>query len=133
MAGGGAGSGPDGNGDDRRGADGLAGALPRLNQYFDALSNERRRYLLYYLQGRATASVDDLARAVVARETARPPGSLAEDDYANAMSELHHKHLPRLVDYGLVEYDPRSRQVRFRESNRTFAALLWLSQLLEGG
>ncbi|WP_137283396.1 DUF7344 domain-containing protein [Halorussus salinisoli] len=109
-----------------------SGRLPQLNQYFDALANERRRYALYYLSRHGTASEEELARHVVARETGRSPSALSEAEYERAISDLHHKHLPRLADYGLVEFDPRSRMVRFREPTRTLATLLWLSQLVEG-
>lgn len=114
------------------GADSASGSVGRLSQYFDALAAERRRYVLYYLSQRGTASVDELTRYVVARETGRSPDSLSKQASEPVASELYHKHLPRLADYGLVEFDPRSKHARFREPTRTFSTLLWLSRLVEG-
>ncbi|MFC7080902.1 DUF7344 domain-containing protein [Halorussus caseinilyticus] len=143
MSDAGAGSDPDENDGDEPGAGGpgtsgpeaggpTSGGLPRLDQYFDALSNERRRYALYYLSREEVANEDELARYVAARERGRSPSALSESAYERVRSDLHHKHLPRLADYGLVEFDPRSRVVRFRNPTRTLATLLWLSQLVEG-
>lgn len=114
------------------GSNAARGGVGRLNQYFDALAGERRRYVLYYLSRHGAASVDELARYVVAREAGRSPDSLTEGATGRVASELYHKHLPRLADYGLVEFDPRSEHVRFREPTRTFSTLLWLSRLVEG-
>lgn len=107
------------------------GGLPRLDRYFDALVDRRRRYALYYLRRHGSASVEELARHVAARETGRPAADLSTDEYEQVQSSLYHNHLPRLADYGLAEFDPRSEMVRFGEPPRTFATLLWLSELAE--
>lgn len=122
------------NGEARRNdwAGGPSGGVEQLSRYFDALADERRRHALYYLRQHGTASLDELARHAVVRETGHPPDERSDDEYERVKSELHHKHLPRLADYGLVEFDPRSEQVRYREPTRLFSTLVWLSRLLEG-
>jgi DNA-binding transcriptional ArsR family regulator len=108
------------------------GGLPALDRYFDALSDRRRRYALYELQRSGSVSEEELARRIAARETGRPADDLAAEDYRRVQSDLHHDHLPRLADYGLVAFDPRSEAVRYEDPPRTFAVLLWLSYLVEG-
>lgn len=82
-----------------------------LNAVFEALCNERRRYLLYYLnrQPRKVAEFDELVEYVTVLETAGNP-----DDGARKHVEasLHHIHLPKLADLGFIEYDARSQTVR---------------------
>lgn len=107
------------------------GGLPRLDRYFDALADRRRRYALYYLRRHGSASVEELARHVAARETGRPAADLSAEEYEHVQSSLYHNHLSRLADYGLAEFDPRTEMVRFGEPPRTFATLLWLSELAE--
>lgn len=33
-------------------------------------------------------------------------------------TELHHVHLPKLTDEGVIEYDPRSQQLRYHGEKR---------------
>lgn len=102
-----------------------------ISQYFDALRNPYRRQILYYLNDSGTANIDELARQITAQETDQSPSELTEDDYQPIRQQLHHKHLPRLADYGLIEFDPRSGDVRFHSPPHAFMVLLWISQLLE--
>lgn len=109
----------------------IGGAFSQLDYYFDALSDQRRRYALYYLSQRDSANVDELARQVTAWEMGRLPATLTAKTYEPTRVELQHNHLPRLADYGLVEFDSRTNEVRFREPTRAFMALLRVSQLIE--
>lgn len=85
------------------------GSLDRL---FKLLANERRRRILFYLDGKEgdVASIVELIDYVVVHE-AESVDDLTSDEVAIA---LYHKHLPKLADAGLIEYDARSRTVRYR-------------------
>lgn len=109
------------------------GGLSSLNRYFDALADPRRRHTLYYLNDHRTEpiTIDELARHVTAMETEYAPDTLVEADYADIKRELYHNHLPRLDDYGIIDYDPRSGDMRFHQSSRGLLLLLWVSQLIE--
>ena len=83
-----------------------------MNQLFDVLADERRRRLLAYLHRKDgdVASLSELIDYLVVHEA----DSVADLDTDDVAISLSHKHLPKLVDVGLVEYDARSRTVRYR-------------------
>lgn len=74
------------------------------------LASERRRVALSVLAGRSTpVDLSELAATVAARETD------TDADDARAVERvavaLHHAHLPKLDDFGVVDYDPEARRV----------------------
>lgn len=65
---------------------------------FDLLRASRRRYVLYYLlSNRDSTTVDALATHVARREGLDDPDRVA--------TSLHHSHLPKLADAGLVSVE----------------------------
>lgn len=75
-------------------------ASESLDDLFQALSDERRRQVLFALldhDGRGAVSVPD------GGSTGGEPGS--------RRVEMHHVHLPKLVDMGLVEWDRDASRV----------------------
>lgn len=86
------------------------------DECLELLADERRRLTLDVLAGR-TSPVDlaDLAPAIVARQdgidatTATAPGG--DGPTHRVAVALHHHHLPRLDEAGLVRYDPAERTV----------------------
>lgn len=83
---------------------------------FELLSNDRRRLVARVLSNRReTLSLEELATEIAdSGETALPGGG------ADLRVELHHCHLPKLADAGLVRYD--------RDANR-LTPLAGLAQL----
>lgn len=78
-----------------------------IDASFDALSDPCRRSLCRYAMRTETDTVtrDELADYIVDR--APEMATAALDHHALAM-ELHHVHLPKLDETGLVEYNPQS-------------------------
>lgn len=75
------------------------------------LAVERRRVTLDVLTNRsAPLSLDDLANDVAEREVSDCVAT-AESVGRVAVS-LHHQHLPKLADFGVVDYDPAEQLVR---------------------
>jgi hypothetical protein len=76
----------------------------------DLLSDRRRRVVLDVLRARVTPiSLDSLAEAVAVRETdCDTPGPETVDTVALT---LHHNHLPRMANVGVLDYDAESRRV----------------------
>ena len=105
---------PQGEGGDHQGLTEPAAELS-LDEVFELLADRRRRLVIYVLAeqpGRAMA-FDDLVDAVVelaADLGGRPWIDEKRDDLA---AELYQHHLPKLADAGLLEYDVRSRTVRY--------------------
>lgn len=67
---------------------------------FPLLANDRRRNVLRSLPEHDTISLGELAERLAVRE--RDP---TYDRYERILTDLHHSHLPVLVDSGLVHYD----------------------------
>ncbi len=83
--------------------------MDTTSDVFDALSEPRRRYVLYSLADSTTPmDVETLAQLVAKWEVGRPdPGRIQRVHLT-----LVHNHLPKLADAELVEYDPDERTVR---------------------
>lgn len=91
---------------------------------FDLLSDQRRRTVLDILRARD----DPLALADVAREVVRdedtPIDAVPAEDLERVHSRLYHQDVPKLADYGVVEYNVERRTVALTEQARQLA-LLW--------
>ena len=109
------------------------GRVKQVNRYLEVLTDSRRRHALYYLnehRGEVT-TLDELARQMEAAESEYSPDTLVEEDYADVRLELYHKHLPQLADYGIINYDSRSKDIRVNQLSRLLLILLWVSHLIE--
>lgn len=87
---------------------------PALDDLYRLLADHRRRAVLYVLAEANTRvhSVADLATRI-----SRLEGG-AESDSRDVWVELRHKHLPKMAECGLVEYDERSEVVVYRGDDR---------------
>jgi len=87
---------------------------PSLDTVFDLLSDRRRRYALYHLVGEGPGTVDytALAERIASWEVA--DGDPSESRVETVAADLYHSHLPKLDAENVVEFDPRSGDVRFR-------------------
>lgn len=92
---------------------------------FEAMSNRRARYVLSYLDSVSVdvLELDDLADGVAEWEieagVATDPGECRH----RVTVDLHHHHLPKLAEAGLVDYDPRTKTVRNWGDDRIRACL----------
>ncbi len=88
-----------------------------LDATFDALADAERRMILHYLTDAADheATVDELVSYITQQE-ANHTGELPSRD--SIEMRLHHIHLPKLVEVGLVEYDARTEQLRYWSDDR---------------
>jgi hypothetical protein len=76
-----------------------------METVFEVLADETRRGICRFLVAEAPSvvTVDEIA------------ASLTDDDAARRRLALncHHRHLPKLDEAGLIEYDARSNAVRY--------------------
>jgi hypothetical protein len=88
-----------------------------LDVLLDVLADEQRRCLLAYLLDRdaIVESFENLTDGVI-EELERRRGVRPSREVIG--TDLRHRHLPRLADVGALEYDPRSRTVRFHGHER---------------
>ncbi|WP_202932535.1 DUF7344 domain-containing protein [Halorussus salinus] len=88
-----------------------------LDATLELLANHDRRAVLSYLREGSdrTATVDELTDYLVERRTVRTGERPAR---SHVRSTLHHIHVPKLVDAGVVDYDPRTEEVRYWGSER---------------
>ncbi|MFC4448014.1 DUF7344 domain-containing protein [Halorussus aquaticus] len=88
-------------------------ASPELDAAFEVLADAHRRYALYYLRGRESAALDEVATVVAGwLGTRDDPGDMvAPRDRDSVRTALHHVHLPRLAAAGYVSYDADSGAV----------------------
>lgn len=78
-----------------------------VDAVLDALSHRYRRILLTHLADEGpTVELGDLVATVAEREHDAPVHELAESEVGQIHLELHHLHLPKLSDHGLVTYEP---------------------------
>lgn len=78
---------------------------------FGALAHQRRRCVLYYLRDNEQASIDDLASHLTALEQDTPRNEMTPEAIKQVKTTLIQIHLPKLDDYGLIDYDRRSETV----------------------
>jgi DNA-binding transcriptional ArsR family regulator len=84
-----------------------------LSRVFAALAHQRRRYALYYLRDNEQVQTDELACQIAAWERAVPVDEVSTEATEHVYTELVHTHLPKLEDYGFVDYDRRSGDVGY--------------------
>lgn len=90
----------------------------------ELLAGRRRRYVLYYLMNAPDDSVDLEELVDRVRDYEREAeGSVPDEHRHRVATSLHHCELPKLVDHGVVDYDPRSGTVRYH-GDRTCEQLL---------
>lgn len=80
------------------------------SKYHELLAADRRRTTLDVLTS-LTAPIDlmDLADRVAAREL--DLGCVDEATVERVAISLHHTHLPKMADLGVIDYDPDSSRV----------------------
>lgn len=76
---------------------------------FEALADGQRRALLAFLLDAREATVEELAAVIEEQASGYRRGGHGSD----LVVRLHHVHLPKLADAGLVDYDHGSGQVKY--------------------
>ena len=87
------------------------------SEYYQVLSSDRRRTTVEVLAERTTpVDLEALAAAVAIRET--DGDEVTEEVVTQVASTLHHIHLPKIADFGVVEYDANATRVEACLRNR---------------
>ena len=89
------------------------------DEVYELLSNARRRFVISYLRGREEpVPLSELSDAVASWENEVPAEELTDQQVKRVYVSLYQTHLPKLSDFGLVEYDRDEGTVELTESVR---------------
>lgn len=81
---------------------------------FEILSNADRQHIVEeLLESDGRSNVGCLSQQLAARRE----NNASEAERERAKLELYHDHLPRLADYGVIEFDQRTGDVVLRDSS----------------
>jgi DNA-binding transcriptional ArsR family regulator len=87
----------------------------QVSEFLEMISSKRRRYVLYALQSEKKATFGEVSDRVAIWETETPLEELDERTRQNIRVDLHHTHLPKLEDAGIIRYDRQSGVVHLRD------------------
>lgn len=88
-----------------------------LDTTLEILANNDRRAIIEYLRDAAdqTATIDELANYLISQKSKQSEEYPGHD---HIQTTLHHIHIPKLVDAGLIDYDARNQKIRYWGSDR---------------
>ena len=90
-----------------------------VDETFSLISDSRRRFTLYFLLSNGQANIETVSLQIAAWEQDKTIASVSEKTQETIKISLHHNHLPKLVESGIIEYDSRSGDIvrgdRFNE------------------
>jgi hypothetical protein len=83
----------------------------------EVLSNRRRRFAIHFLKrrGRSEVTVSELAERVAGWEYGKDVDRLTHRERKRVRNALRQFHLPKMDDYGFVEYDAQRGRVSLTE------------------
>lgn len=95
----------------------------RLDACLRLVSDKHRRVVIHHLRSEAAgeSTLDDLTDRLHSSERALGSGRCPDRD--QLAIKLTHTHLPKLAEYGVVEYDLRSGAVRYQPDDRVESVL----------
>lgn len=96
-----------------------------LDEFFDVLADQHRRYALYYLLGRDDgAPLAQVVREVLEREQGCDIDVLRDERCRRVYLEFYHDHVPRMEASGLVDFVEDEGVVRPTAAINGYADLL---------
>jgi hypothetical protein len=106
--------------------------MASLDRIFDLLSDEQRRYALYYLDRQDDpVPVDELADVVAEWQDDPPQTDARLDRYEKIEMRLHHQHLPKAAEAEFIEYDRERGVVEVSGTPSEVEAVLTVAELVE--
>lgn len=103
--------------------DGIPSGRPTAD-YLAVLDDKHRLAVVGILAGKdRSTALSSLAEEVAAETRDVEREKTSEQDIERVKIELHHNHLPKLDDAGVVEYRPENRRVAPTDDLRTAADL----------
>ena len=99
-----------------------------LDDAFDILSNQRRRYVLRYLLDNATEDVElgQLSEHIAALENDKEISTITSTERKRVYVGLYQNHLPRMDAVGIIEFDSDRKTIHMGEHGRDLERYLHL-------
>jgi hypothetical protein len=86
-------------------------------EIFDILRNSRRRAVLSYLfEKGGRASIKELTEHVASEEYGVAAEEVSADQHKRVYTALYQCHLPRLDEFGVIDFDKDRKEVTLREA-----------------
>lgn len=100
-----------------------------LNTVFTVLSNQRRRAILSHLT-KCTYPVpfEELVESVATQETESNSIETSDEVYERVAMDLHHTQLPKLMDWGVIDYEDDQELIRPADTLRPLDEYLRLAE-----
>lgn len=95
-----------------------------LDHVYEALGHPRRRYLCYTLLEDTEWSLTDLAAKIAAWENDVPEHAITDHQRERVYVSLFHAHVPKLVDEGIITFDPVTEMITPAENADQVLAVL---------
>lgn len=103
-----------------------------MDQIFDLLSKERRRYVLYYLdQQDGPVSVAKLTEQVAEWETNGSPATIPEEKFEQVELSLLHTELPKASEANYISYNSEKGIVELTGAPPEFDAIISIAEVVE--
>lgn len=97
-----------------------------IRSMHDILSNWERRALLFYLQERDGAgSIHGAAAALVGWRDGVDPPAAGDRRVVEMQSALRHSHVPKMIEFGVLDHEPEPSGVRLAEGVTVAVAPPW--------
>ena len=96
-----------------------------VSEILTLLSDRYRRHALACLDGLpAPVSIEGLTDQVAGREFQQPPDNVSMIKRTQIATALHHTHLPKLEEAGIIEYDTNEGEVTEINIDQTLESFL---------
>lgn len=100
-----------------------------LETVFRALSNERRRTILYHLTACSyPVPFEEVVDKVAVQESKTYATDIPAEVYEQVASDLHHTQLPKLAQWGIIEYERELKLITIAETLRPLDEYLRLAK-----
>lgn len=106
--------------------------MESLDQIFDLLTKERRRYALYYLEQQDDpVPVDEVAEQVAEWETNGATTSIPEEKFRNIELSLQHTDLPKASETEYIRYNREEGIVEVTGTPPEFDVIISVAEIIE--
>lgn len=103
-----------------------------LDHIFDVLSEERRRYALYYLEQQdSPVPIDEVVEQIAEWETNGAAEYIPEEKFDRIELEFYHQDLPKTSDLQYLWYDRETERIELTGAPPEVDAIISIAKVIE--